>query len=367
MKIYLVGGAVRDQLLGLPVKEKDWVVVGATPEELLRQGFKQVGKEFPVFLHPQTGEEYALARTERKVAPGYSGFVFDTSAEVTLEEDLVRRDLTINAMAQTATGELIDPYQGKEDLQKRILRHVSQAFVEDPVRILRTARFAARYAEYGFTVAPETIALMKTMVASGEVNALVAERVWKELERALGEKSPSVFFEVLASCQALAILFPMVARDSAALHILKSIAPLTTDTQVRFAIFMQPFPKDEVLWMCQRYRLPTDYRDLAILLKQVSSTLLQFPAVMPDELLQAFSRADAFRREQRFNKILHSCAILAKLNNRSFAADKLKQLYQQLKQIDVQALINQGFQGAEIANKLKKERLALIERWLIQC
>lgn len=205
MKIYLVGGAVRDQVLGLPVKEKDWVVVGATVDDMLRAGYRQVGKDFPVFLHPKTGEEYALARTERKVGRGYTGFAFDAAPTVSLEEDLKRRDLTINAMAQTSTGEIIDPYHGQEDLEKKILRHVSPAFAEDPVRILRVARFNARF---GFDVAPDTLQLMRKMVAQGEVDALVAERVWKELERALLEQHPENFFYCISCLQRIRHTLP---------------------------------------------------------------------------------------------------------------------------------------------------------------
>ena len=207
MEIYLVGGAVRDELLGRPVKERDWVVVGATPEQMLAQGFKQVGKDFPVFLHPESSEEYALARTERKTAPGYHGFEVHAEPEVTLEQDLLRRDLTINALAKDHTGDIIDPYGGLNDLENRVLRHVSDAFAEDPVRILRTARFAARYDHLGFNVAEETNALMQTMADNGEADALVAERVWQELVKTLDEKRPSRFFETLRECGALKIVF----------------------------------------------------------------------------------------------------------------------------------------------------------------
>ena len=208
MQVYLVGGAVRDRLLGRAVSERDWVVVGATPEELLQAGYLPVGREFPVFLHPQTREEYALARLERKVAPGYRGFTTRFSPDVTLVEDLQRRDLTINAMAQSTDGEIVDPYGGQADLGARLLRHVSPSFIEDPVRILRVARFAARFAGQGFRIAPETLELMQRMVASGEAQALVAERVWTETERALGEPRPEVFFETLRACGALAVIFP---------------------------------------------------------------------------------------------------------------------------------------------------------------
>src|SRR5580700_5917737 len=210
MRVYLVGGAVRDRLLGLPVRERDWVVVGSEPQELERAGFRSVGREFPVFLHPETHEEYALARLERKVAPGYRGFTTQFSPDVTLEQDLQRRDLTVNAMAESEGGELIDPHGGQKDLAARLLRHVSAAFVEDPVRILRVARFAARFAALGFQIAPETLELMRRMTAAGEVDALVPERVWQETERALGESEPQVFFETLRACGALAIVFPEI-------------------------------------------------------------------------------------------------------------------------------------------------------------
>src|SRR5690242_18629597 len=210
MQVYLVGGAVRDRLLGRPVHERDWVVVGAEPADLEREGYVPVGREFPVFLHPQTHEEYALARLERKVAPGYRGFTTQFSPEVTLEEDLKRRDLTINAMAESTSGEIIDPYGGRRDLEARVLRHVSEAFIEDPVRILRVARFAARYADIGFRVAEETLELMARMTALGEVDALVSERVWQETERALGESRPDVYFETLRRCGALRVIFPEI-------------------------------------------------------------------------------------------------------------------------------------------------------------
>ena len=203
MQTYLVGGAVRDELLGRPVGERDWVVVGATPDALLARGFRQVGKDFPVFLHPQSGEEYALARTERKTGPGYHGFVTYFSPEVTLEEDLARRDLTINAMARALDGTLVDPYGGRADLERRVLRHVSPAFVEDPLRVLRVARFAARFAPVGFSIAPATLTLMSRIAASGELRALAAERVWQETQRALGERAPRVYFETLRACGAL--------------------------------------------------------------------------------------------------------------------------------------------------------------------
>ncbi|MBV8802084.1 MAG: multifunctional CCA tRNA nucleotidyl transferase/2'3'-cyclic phosphodiesterase/2'nucleotidase/phosphatase, partial [Gammaproteobacteria bacterium] len=257
MKIYLVGGAVRDQLLGIPVKEKDWVVTGATVQDMLNQGFRQVGKDFPVFLHPKTHEEYALARIERKIGRGYTGFTFDTSPTVTLEEDLLRRDLTINAIAETPEGEIIDPYHGREDLAKKILRHVSSAFAEDPVRILRVGRFAARF---NFPVAEETINLMKQMVAAGEVDALVPERVWKELERALTEKYPFQFFAVLEKCEALEILFPHISIDNPGILALKQDIHLPTNSQVRLAILLHALSIEDINTFCDRYRIRNSHR-----------------------------------------------------------------------------------------------------------
>ena len=210
METYLVGGCVRDDLLGRPSKDRDWVVVGSNPDEMLAAGYKSVGKDFPVFLHPKSKEEYALARTERKTAPGYAGFSFHADADVTLEQDLSRRDLTINALARDEQGNIIDPYRGQQDIKDKILRHVSPAFAEDPVRILRIARFAARFAELGFTIADETMSLMQNMVKSGEVDALVSERVWQETERALGENTPARYFQVLRDCGALVRIFPEV-------------------------------------------------------------------------------------------------------------------------------------------------------------
>jgi tRNA nucleotidyltransferase (CCA-adding enzyme) len=284
LETYLVGGAVRDRRLGLEENERDWVVVGATPEQMLERGFRQVGKDFPVFLHPDTGEEYALARTERKTAPGYKGFAVHAARDVTLEEDLKRRDLTINAMAETEQGELIDPFGGAADLDRGLLRHVSPAFAEDPVRILRVARFAARFAGYGFKVAHGTNALMRGMVETGEVDHLVPERVWAELEKALHTDHPHRFFEVLRGCGALAVLFPEIdARypkgeahgektGHPALAMLARAAHETTDARVRFAALLLALaPEASILErielaedICNRFRVPNDYRELAL-------------------------------------------------------------------------------------------------------
>ena len=259
MKVYLVGGAVRDELLGRPVPERDWVVVGSTPDEMLKAGFRQVGRDFPVFLHPDTHEEHALARTERKTGPGYRGFELRYSPDVTLEEDLRRRDLTINAIARDADGKLIDPFDGRRDLEARSLRHVSEAFNEDPVRILRVARFLARYQPLGFTVAPETLARMRAMAAAGEADALVPERVWQETDRALGEPAPEAWLRVLHDCGALARIFPELEalygvpqppqwhpEIDTGLHIelvLQAAADLTPEPRIRFAALMHDLGK----------------------------------------------------------------------------------------------------------------------------
>lgn len=379
MKIYLVGGAVRDQLLGWPIKERDWVVVGATVSDMLRLGYKQVGKDFPVFLHPQTNEEYALARMERKVQPGYKGFTFDTSPQVTLEEDLIRRDLTINAMAETPEGKLVDPYHGKEDLEARMLRHVSPAFAEDPVRILRVGRFLARYAHVGFKVAPETIELMHQMVTSGEVDALVPERVWKELERALGEPNPEQFFTVLAQCGALPILFPSLRMDGLGLQALQAAAYPPVDTTVRFAVLLHAMPEDispeetpafekqvraTCNELCHRYRVPNAYRELALLTACHFRAAFDAETLHVDRLLSLFSALDIYRREERFQQFLLACKIISHVHQRNFDAEWLFNCAQIVKSVDVQALIAQGFTGQSLAIELKNKRREILEAWL---
>ena len=342
MKAYVVGGAVRDRLLGLPVQDRDWVVVGATPEEMAAQGYRPVGRDFPVFLHPATHEEYALARTERKVAAGYKGFTVYAHPDVTLEEDLSRRDLTINAMAETADGALIDPFGGAADIGARRLRHVSPAFVEDPVRILRVARFAARFAPLGFTVAEETMALMRRMVENGEAGALVPERVWQELSRALGEERPSAFFEVLRACGALAVLFPEIDRlwgvpQPAQYHpevdtgvhtllVLEAAARLTPDTVVRFAALTHDLGKGTTPpaeWprhvghehrgarlvgeLCERLRAPNEYREVAVLTARFHGDCYRALELRPGTVLRLLDSLDAFRRPERFEQVLSAC------------------------------------------------------------
>jgi tRNA nucleotidyltransferase (CCA-adding enzyme) len=294
VKTYVVGGAVRDELLGLPVSDRDHVVVGATPEEMTREGYKPVGKDFPVFLHPRTHEEYALARTERKSGRGYKGFKVHAAPDVTLEDDLRRRDLTINAMAKAEDGALIDPFHGKEDLRKGILRHVSEAFAEDPVRILRVARFAARF---GFEVAPETMTLMRRMVSSGETDYLVPERVWQEFSKGLGEKTPQRMFEVLEASGLRAKLLPE----------LKGGLPdpkLKSGTAARFALLGWPLTEAEVAALCERLRVPNEPRELALAASSNRDRLLAAATSSPSELLELLKRADAFRRPERFAELL---------------------------------------------------------------
>ncbi len=340
MKIYRVGGAVRDELLGLPVQDRDYVVVGATPEDLLAQGYRPVGKDFPVFLHPLTQEEYALARTERKTAPGYHGFVFHAAPEVTLEEDLARRDLTINAMARGADGELVDPFNGRADLAARVLRHVSPAFAEDPVRILRIARFAARFAE--FTLAPETLALMRRMVADGEVDHLVAERVWQELAKGLMERQPSRMFETLRSCGALARLLPELdvlwgVPQRADFHpevdtgvhvmmVLDMTARLDLSLPARFAALTHDLGKGVtpahvlprhtgheahsvrlLLPLCERLRVPVECRDLARLVAQYHGDMHRAELLRPATMVKVLERCDVLRRPERLDDLLGAC------------------------------------------------------------
>src|SRR3977135_1754186 len=342
MRVYLVGGAVRDRLLGVPVRERDWVVVGAQPQELERAGYWAVGRAFPVFLHPQTHEEYALARRERKVAPGYRGFTTQSSPEVTLEEDLKRRDLTINAMAESEDGQIGDPYGGQADLAARVLRHVSEAFVEDPVRILRVARFAARYADLGFRVADETVQLMQRMTQAGEVSALVAERVWQETERALGESRPEVFFEILRACGALAVIFPEIEalygvpqparwhpEIDTGVHVmlaLRQAARLGASGAVRFAALTHDLGKARTpreRWpshhghegagvplieaLSARLKVPNGRRGLAVLAARHHTLVHRAVELKPATVLTLLEDCDAFRRPQRFAELLLAC------------------------------------------------------------
>ena len=362
MEIYLVGGAVRDQLLGRPVKERDWVVVGATPEIMLAQGFRPIGKEFPVFLHPQTHEEYALARTERKVSKGYAGFEFYAAPEVTLEEDLKRRDLTVNAMAQTLDGIIIDPYGGQKDLADHILRHVSSAFAEDPVRILRVARFAARF-DY-FHLYPETLELMRQMVQNGEVNALVPERVWQELMKALAERHPERFFEILNDCGALQVLFPeiqpILQEIKAALD---NAAMVGWDSIIRFSGLFYHCDIAATRQLCDRYRAPTDYRELAILVSTYHDYYEKVLTFGADILLSIIEGVDAFRRPERFEKFLAAC----ESNQKGIVhpqSQRLRLVYETAVEVPVQPLIAKGYTGKAIANELQKLRLEAVKAML---
>ncbi len=401
MKAYKVGGCVRDRLLGLPVTDRDWVVVGATPDEMLAQGFKPVGKDFPVFLHPETKEEYALARTERKTGPGYTGFAFHASPEVTLEEDLARRDLTINAMAETEDGEIIDPYGGLQDLERRLLRHVSPAFVEDPVRILRVARFAARFRPLGFRIARETMALMRRMADNGEVDALVPERVWQETVRALGEQMPQVFFEVLRECGALAKLFPELDRlfgvpqDPAhhpevdtgvhTLLVLEQAARLSPEPVVRFAALVHDLGKGETppaLWpkhpdheargvplveaLCHRYRVPKPFRDLAVLVTRYHLHYHRAAELSDTELLDLFEQLDAFRRPERFEQFLLACDADSR-GRPGYEARQpeqtgmLRQAFAAAAALRGGDLASEGLRGKDLAEELRCRRLAAIQ------
>lgn len=366
MKIYLVGGAVRDKLLGLPIKEKDWVVVGASVKDMLALGYQQVGKEFPVFLHPKTREEYALARMERKTRPGYQGFEFDTSPEVNLEDDLLRRDLTINAMAEDEHGKIFDPYHGQDDLHQKLLRHVSKAFAEDPVRILRLGRFLARYYYLGFQIAPETTALMQQMVQNGEVNALVAERVWKELERALAERNPEQFFMVLQSCHALSILFPDLTIHDIGMQALMKAAQLTPDAIIRFAALFHAMPAGRLAIneICLRYRAPIAYKELTTLVTLHHKTALHARQLSAEDLCKLFSALDIYRREPRFHQFLVACQAIAAAKSVSFDSVYLLQAAKIAKSVDVQALIAQGYKDKQLAEKIIASRKEKITTWL---
>jgi len=342
MKIYLVGGAVRDSLLNLPIKDKDYVVVGAEPQELLAQGYAQVGKGFPVFLHPETKQEFALARLERKTAPGHTGFEIISSKDVTLEEDLSRRDLTINAIAQTEDGELVDPYGGQHDIDEKVLRHVSPAFVEDPLRVLRVARFAARFAHLGFTVAAETMALMQEISRSGEIELLPKERLWSETELAMRAATPAAYVSVLKECGALEILLPEVMRlfgvpqpekyhpeIDTGLHILLSLeqaAKLSPDPQIRYAVLVHDIGKgitDPAKWpshvgheqlgstlldgINKRLKVPNDYAALAAMVCEHHTKMHRALELKPSSILKLLEALDSFRRPERFEKFLIAC------------------------------------------------------------
>ncbi|MGA7982218.1 MAG: multifunctional CCA addition/repair protein [Chromatiaceae bacterium] len=402
MRVYLVGGAVRDRLLGKPVAERDFVVVGATPEELLARGYLQVGKEFPVFLHPETKEEYALARTERKTAPGYRGFVVHADPGVTLKEDLRRRDLTINALAEDEEGNVIDYYGGLEDMEQHLLRHVSDAFAEDPVRILRVARFAARYADLGFTVADETLDLMRAMVEAGEVDALVPERVCQELAKALAEARPSRFFDVLRQCGALSKLFPELdclfgvpqpakwhPEIDTGVHTLMVVdmaAHLSPSPEVRFAALTHDLGKgttpSDILpshrghearsvvlldALCERLKVPRRYCDLARVVARYHGLVHKVDELRPETILDLLEGIDAFRRPERFEQALTACEADYRgrtgYEEREYPqAARVRRFLAAAKSVDVGSIAAAGSEPTRIPQLVRKARVQAIRQ-----
>ena len=408
MKVYLVGGAVRDQLLGLPVKDRDWIVVGADPATLLSLGYQQVGKDFPVFLNPKTKEEYALARTERKSSAGYTGFICDFSPTITLEQDLIRRDLTINAMAQSEDGEIIDPYGGKQDLENRILRHISPAFSEDPLRVLRVARFAARYHSLGFKIAPETLSLMSGLALLGELQNLTAERVWLETEKALNEKNPEIYFETLHKTGALRVLFPEIdalygvpnpikhhPEVDSFIHtmlVLKQAVNLTENnpilnkSAVRFAAICHDLGKaltpQNILphhygheqagikptrSLCKRLKVPSYFQELAELTCEFHTHIHKAFELRAETVITLFNRFDVWRKPQRFQEFQQVC--LADTRGRTGfetkdypQIDYINQLLQAANEVDVQQVIADGFEKQEIRNELTKQRILAVKQ-----
>lgn len=396
MDVYLVGGAVRDEELGLPVRERDWCVVGATPDQLEVLGYKAVGSDFPVFLHPDTGEEYALARTERKTGAGYHGFAFHSTPDITIEEDLQRRDLTINAMARDANGKLIDPWNGCADIASKTLRHVSDAFAEDPVRILRVAKFAARFASLGFRVADSTMKLMRSMVADGEAAALVPERVWKETEAALAAADPRIFFDTLRDCGALAVVFPEVDAlfgvpqpeewhpeidcGVHSLMVLEQAAMLSGDADVRFAALVHDLGKATtpanvlprhngherrsvrlVKEMASRLRIPVAFRDLACLAAEFHAHTHRAFELRPSTVLKVLNRVDAFRRPERLAKFLLVCEADAKgrkgLEDRAYPqADYFRAAFKAASSVELGDLRDSTLGGAEIGKVVETRR-----------
>lgn len=357
LEIYLVGGAVRDELLGKSVTERDWVVVGSSPEEMIAKGYQPVGKDFPVFLHPKTHEEYALARTERKTGKGYKGFHFYALPDVSLEDDLIRRDLTINAIAKNnKTGELFDPYHGQADIKQKILHHVSPAFSEDPVRILRVARFASRF--HDFKVHPETNALMQQMVKSGEMDALVSERVWKELSRALLSEKPDRFFEVLKNCDALFVLFPEF-KNNADLSALNNAVNLSNEGTVRFAALLSHLSQDKVKAICNRFRVPSEFAELAILVSKYHDDYHHLDVKNAEQLLHILKSIDAFRRPERFAQWMLACCAIYKNQNHELI---LLKALAAAKSVDINSLLEKKYVGNAFAEALYQLQLAAISQ-----
>ena len=405
MEIYLVGGAVRDSLLDLPVRDKDWVVVGSNAKLMKEQGYLQVGKGFPVFLHPQTKQEYALARTERKVGVGYLGFEFDASEFVTLEQDLLRRDLTINAIAESSDGQLIDPYNGRRDIKDKVLRHVSPAFAEDPLRVLRVAKFAARFARLGFTVAPETLKLMSNIVQSGEIEALVRERVWQEIEQTMGGPAPDVFIAVLRDCGALKSILPEVDRlfgvpqpvkyhpeVDTGLHTLLSLqqaVKLTDDPVIRYATLVHDVGKgvtDKANWpshhahetlglplqadISKRLHVPNEFAKLAALVCEHHTKMHRIKELRPATLLKLIEALDGFRRPERVQKFLLACEADARgrtgLEERDYPQNAyLTTILNELSQLDLGALLKEE-KPQNPQEFVQQSRLSLLSDILIR-
>ncbi|WP_345829015.1 multifunctional CCA addition/repair protein [Erwinia sp. HDF1-3R] len=403
METYLVGGAVRDALLELPVTDKDWVVVGGSPEEMINNGYQQVGRDFPVFLHPDSHEEYALARTERKSGAGYTGFSCYFAPDVTLEQDLQRRDLTINAIARDQNGVLYDPWGGQQDIVQRQLRHVSAAFNEDPLRVLRVARFAARFAHLGFTVAPETLGLMRSMAASGELDTLTPERVWKETEKALETPSPQVYFQVLRDCGALAVLFPELdnlygvpapkkwhPEIDTGVHTLMTLAiaaQLSNEVDVRFATLFHDVGKaltPPELWpshhghgaagvplvsaLCQRLRVPNHLRDLALLVTEFHDVVHTIERQPAEALVALFDRIDAWRKPQRIDQIALTSEADARgrtgFEQNAYPQGRyLREAFNVALAVSTKEVVAAGFKGSEIRQALTKRRIVALERW----
>ncbi|HDI3233957.1 TPA: multifunctional CCA addition/repair protein [Vibrio cholerae] len=401
MQIYLVGGAVRDQLLQLPVYDRDWVVVGSSPQAMLAAGFQAVGKDFPVFLHPKSKEEHALARTERKTGVGYTGFACHYAPDVTLEEDLLRRDLTINAMAQDNSGQLIDPYGGQRDLAAKVLRHVSPAFVEDPLRVLRVARFAAKLHHLGFTVAEETMQLMAKIAQSGELQHLTAERVWQEWHKSLSTHHPEVFLQVLRDCGALAVVLPEIDRlfgvpqpekwhpeiDTGihTLMVAKQAAQLSDSLPVRFAAQVHDLGKgvtppsewpshklhchtglNIIESLCERIRVPNEFRDLALAVCAQHSNIHRADELKPATKLKVLGLLDVWRKPERLEQVLLCCEADHRgrlgLESEPYPQREIfLRAYQAALGVEVQAVIADGFQGKQIKEELDKRRVSAIE------
>ncbi len=403
MKTYLVGGAVRDGLLNLPIKDRDWVVTGTTPEAMLAAGYQQVGRDFPVFLHPKTREEYALARTERKSGQGYTGFITKFAPDVTLEQDLQRRDLTINAIAQDSDGNIIDPFNGRHDIQQRLLRHVSAAFNEDPLRVLRVARFAARFAHLNFRIADETMALMQHMAASGELAHLTAERVWKETESALQSPNPQVFFQVLRDCNALAVLFPEIDKlfgvpapakwhpeIDTGVHTLMTLAiaaQLSPEVDIRFATLCHDVGKaltppekwpshhghglagvPVVEQLCQRLRVPNHVRDLSLLVTEFHDIVHTVERQSSETLVGLFDRIDAWRKPQRVEQIALTSEADARgratLENNPYPqGDYLRTAFGVVQAVSPKEVVEAGFTGSDVREELHRRRITALESW----